>query len=432
MLPTSFSGLRFQVSGFLAALLLALSGCATTPTAYVEPAPLAAADRTKLNLQVYDATWQLVQNKYFDPAFRGVDWAALRLKYRPDAATATDDAELYRVLAHLCRELKESHLTPLPPLRTHEIKIARRMAVGMGWANLDGRQVVTELIPGGPADRAGVQPGWIVAGCEGRPLTNDPPRSPQPGRPVTYSFLDLKNEARDITFQPQLLKIDQLVSRELAGGYRYLRFDRFGPDSLHWLSEQLKEYRRSPGVVLDLRENPGGYVVACQLAVGEFFNHRVATGQFVQRNGKVKAAHDLSLLSARYPGKVVILTSGATGSAAEIFTHVLQFHGRATVVGQCTAGAVIVSRNYKLPGGGTLQVPVQDYRGLDGRRLEGYGVTPNISVARAGLADLRDGRDPELETALATLGVGPGRTGTLAAATLSSPIGVGARPIGLP
>ena len=427
-----FSRLRFQIPGFLSALLFALSGCATTPTAYVEPAPLAAADRTKLNLQIYDATWQLVHDKYFDPAFRGVDWAALRPKYRPEAATAADDAELYRVLAHLCRELKESHLSPLPPFRTHEIKIARRMAVGMGWAIIDGRSVVTELIPGGPADQAGVQPGWIVTGCEGRPLANDPPRSPQPGRPVTYGFLDLKSAPREITFQPQLLKIDQLVSRELAGGYRYLRFDRFGPDSLHWLSEQLKENRRSPGVVLDLRENPGGYVVACQLAVGEFFDHRVATGQFIQRNGKVKSGHNLSLLSARYPGKVVILTSGATGSAAEIFTHVLQFQGRATVVGQRTAGAVIVSHTYKLPGGGTLQVPVQDYRGLDGRRLEGYGVMPNISVARAGLADLRDGRDPDLETALATLAARSERPATLAAATGTPSPGIASRTIGLP
>jgi len=246
-------------------------------------------------------------------------------------------------------------------------------------------------------------------------LANGVPRSPQPGQPVTYSFLDRANAPRDITFEPQLLKFEQMASRELPGGYRYLRFDRFGSDTLHWLSTELKAHRQAPGVVLDLRENPGGYVVACRLAVGEFFTRRVATGQFIQRNGTVKEGHNLSLFSARYPGKVVILTSEATGSAAEIFTHVLQYHRRATVVGRRTAGAVIVSHNYRLPGDGTLQVPVQDYRALDGRRLEGRGVQPDITVGPAALADVRAGRDLDLETALATLDAPNG--GTLMAAS---------------
>lgn len=397
--------------------LLLVAGCASAPKAFVEPPPLARADRTTHNLQVYDAAWQLVRDKYFDPDMRGQDWAALGVQYRPAAAAATDDGELYRVLIGLCRELKESHLNPLPPRRTHENRIARRMAVGMVWTEIEGRQIVTQLVPGGPAAAAGVQPGWIVQACAGQPPTTVPPLSPRPGLPVTYRFLDLADAPRDITFQPDLLKFEQLVSRELPGGHRYLRFDRFDAHNLRWLSRQLKAHRHAPGVVLDLRHNPGGYLVAFQLAVGEFFNHRVTTGQFIRRNGQVKAGRNLSLLSARYPGKVVILTGTRTGSAAEIFSHVLQYHGRATVVGRRTAGAVIVSHHYRLPGGGTLQVPIQDYRGLDGRRLEGRGVRPDIGVPQAGLADLRAGRDRDLETALAALMARPFPPDTLATAS---------------
>lgn len=398
--PSSFA--LATVPALLFALAL-LSGCASAPTAYVEPAPLGASARTALNLQIHDATWQLVNDKYFDPKFRGVDWAALRTHYRSAAAAATDDAGLYLVLNRLCHELKESHLSPLPPQQTHEMRTARRMAVGMGWIALEGRQVVTDLVPGGPAEQAGVQAGWIVVSCEGRPLLDGPPISPQPGRPVTYGFLDLKNLPRNITFQPQLLRLTQLVSRELPGGHRYLRFDKFNRESVSWLSQQLKEHRDAPGIVLDLRENPGGYIYTFKLAVGEFFNRRVAMGQFIRRSGRISQAHGLPFFSARYPGRVVVLTSAATGSAAEIFAHVLQHKGRATIVGRRTAGAVIVSRSYPLPGGGTLQVPIQDYRGLDGRRLEGRGVLPDIGVPQPGLDDLRNGRDPDLETALAAL-----------------------------
>ena len=398
------SGLpRLLAPGSLLLALVFFAGCATAPSAYVEPAPLAASDRHALNVQVFDAVQKLVAEKHYDPKLHGVNWPALGAQYRPAAEAAANDAELYRVLGQMCGELHESHLNPLPPRRTHELKTASRMAVGMGWATIDRRQVITEVIPGGPASEAGVQTGWIVTSCEGHPLGDGPPLSPSQGRPITYGFLDLTNEARAITFQPQLLKFDQLVSRDLPNGYRYLRFDKFDAESLHWLSRELKAHRAAPGVVLDLRNNPGGYIYSASMAIGEFFPHRVDFGEVTKRNGTTKEAHGWPIFSAHYAGKVAILTSPATGSAAEIFSHVLQYERRATVIGRRTAGAVEISRMFNLPGGGTLQVPIQDYRGRDGRRLEGRGVLPDIAVAAPALADLRGGRDLDLETAITSL-----------------------------
>jgi carboxyl-terminal processing protease len=396
-------------------LPLAFSACSTAPRAYVEPPPLNAADRTALNLKVHDAVWQLVKDKHFDPNFRGVNWDDMRTKYRSAAAAAKDDAELYRVLDRLCSELHESHLVPLPPQRTFEIRTARRMAVGMGWMALEGRQVITEIIPGGPAAQAGVQPGWVLVACEGRPLTEAPPISPQPGRPVTYTFLDLKNELRTVTFEPELLPlVEQQVSEALPGGYRYLRFDKFDRQTLLWLNRELKAHRDAPGVVIDLRENPGGYIYTANLAIAQFFDHTVSTGSFVRRSGSVSEGHGWPLFSAKYRGRVAVLTGAATGSAAEIFAHVLQYEKRATIVGRRTAGAVIISRTYPLPGGGTLQLPIQDYRGRDGQRLEGRGVMPDVGVRPLGLADIRKGRDHDVETALTTLGVPASGTVTAA------------------
>ena len=416
-MPPPFPGFRYQTPGsnsiaviiIVGAIILAFSGCASPPRAYVEPAPLTASGRTALNLEVYDAVCRLVDGKYFDPEFRGVDWAAMGRLHRPAAAAATTDAELYHVLAGLCDELKESHLTPLPPRRVHEIRTSRRMAVGMGCIPLEGRLVVTDLIPGGPAEEAGVQPGWILVSCEGRPLAAGTRLLPAPGHPITYGFLDLANQARSITFQPELLQVAQLTSRELPGRLRYLRFDKFDRESLRWLSRELKTHRHAPGVVLDLRENAGGYMLAANLAIGEFFDRRVPTGHFIRRSGRTREGRGLPFFSAHYRGPLVVLTGPSTGSAAEIFAHVMQHHGRATVVGRPTAGAVIVSRTYPLPGGGRLQVPVQDYRGLDGLRLEGRGVTPDHAVETPSLDDLRAGRDPDLDQALALIGPEPGR-----------------------
>ena len=97
-----------------------------------------------------------------------------------------------------------------------------------------------------------------------------------------------------------------------------------------------------------------------------------------------------------------MLVDGATGSAAEIFAAVLQDHGRATVIGRRTAGAVLASWFYRLPDGGELQLSREDYVAPKGRRIEGAGVVPDIAVPRE-LADVRAGRDRDLEKAIEVL-----------------------------
>ena len=381
-------------------LLLLVAGCATVPTEYREPAPLSAEARTALNLRVHDRVWQLVNDNYFDEKFRGVDWLAIKLKYRAEAAAAPDDTALYRVLARLGGELKQSHLTALPPRTVHEQDTEHRAAIGLRWLNLEGQRVVTEIVPGGAAADAGVKAGWLIVSRDGQPINEREIFVGKLGQPVSFEFLDLADRPIAFTLEPRLLDFERRIARDLPGGSRYLRFDRFSMENLHWLSTELKAHRSAPGVVIDLRANSGGNTVASMMAMQEFFDRRVPTGQFVKRNGRVNETHSLALFAARYPGRVVILLGPGSASASEIFAHVLQHEKRATVVGRRSAGAVIVSRFYNLPGGGQLQVPIQDYIGRDGQRLEGRGVTPDLSVPAPTMADWRTGRDVDLDAAL--------------------------------
>lgn len=80
----------------------------------------------------------------------------------------------------------------------------------------------------------------------------------------------------------------------------------------------------------------------------------------------------------------------------------LQEHGRATIVGRKTAGAVLASWFHGLPDGGELQLSREDYVTPKGRRLESDGVEPDVKVART-VADVRAGRDADLAAALKVL-----------------------------
>lgn len=384
-------------------LIICAAGCASAPTEYRDPPPLAAPARTAQNLRVFERTWDLVNKKYFDAKFRGIDWPAKRERYRPEAIAAPDETTLYQVLNRLCTELNQSHLTALPPRRVHELRSEHRASVGFRWEQIDGRRVVSDVLPDSPAAAAGLEPGWLVITRDGAPVQESMGYTPKLGRPVTYGFIDARDEPRTLTLEPQLLNFDRLEQRALPEGVLYVRFDVFSRKSLSWLSEQLKAHASAPGVVIDLRHNSGGNLLALNVALAEFFPQPVTSGRMIKRSGRETESQSLGWLSARYSGRVAILTDRATASAAEIFSHVLQHHKRATVVGRLTAGAVIASRHYSLPDGGRLQVPVTDYVSLDGRRLEGRGVTPDLAIPPHTREDLRFSRDPDLEAAIRTM-----------------------------
>jgi carboxyl-terminal processing protease len=135
----------------------------------------------------------------------------------------------------------------------------------------------------------------------------------------------------------------------------------------------------------------------------QFFPHRINYGRFTSRDGEPTEKSGSSFIFATYPGPLVVLIDRPTASAAEIFAHVVQHYKRATIVGRRTAGWVLVSFNYGLSDGGRLQIPEKDYVGLDGQRLEGRGVTPDVVVPSPSLTDLRAGRDPDVEAALSLL-----------------------------
>jgi carboxyl-terminal processing protease len=200
-----------------------------------------------------------------------------------------------------------------------------------------------------------------------------------------------------------------LKTEELADGVIYLRFDGFDRQSRRWLSDQLKAHRNAPAVIVDLRNNLGGSAFSLEITLGEFFPRHVSWGQFSKRAGDWTDVDTWQWGSARYPGKVALLVSGLTASSGEILAHALQYHRRAVLVGRKTSGRVIGAAAFKLPDGGSVQVGAWDYHSLDGKQIDGVGVTPDVAVESpfGSYAELRAGFDADIAAALAALRTPP-------------------------
>lgn len=389
----------------IVAVALLLVGCVSTPAPRISLAGIPAEQtaRAQANLAVFERAWSLVADRHYDPRLGGIDWKAAGEKFGAQAVAAKGEAALYAALNAMLEPLDDSHTHAIAPVQVRERRTQQRARTGFGMTRLENRWVVNEVLPGSPAAEAGVQIGWVAVSRNGERLGERTRFSATEGERIEWVFLDAQDrEVRVAAVARTLSTAPRQEVRELEGGFVYLRFDEFdGPDR-RWLGRELAKRAAAPGVVIDLRRNPGGETFSLGITIGEFFSRGVDCGTFITRSGDRSVKRSWQLGSANYAGKVAVLVDGATGSAAEIFSAVLQDHRRATIVGRRTAGAVLASRFHRLPDGGELQLSREDYVAPRGRRIEGKGVDPDVKVART-LADLRAGRDADLEAALRIL-----------------------------
>ncbi len=383
-------------------------------------------------LAIYDAFAAQISAHYYDQSFGGFDWPKLRRHWRIEAAKSADDWHLYwDVMARLAQTFPVSHVSVEMPIAAAKRAkadggIQTQSPVSAPCPEPDGGMLLTsirrgkeigievgEVIPGSAAAKAGVAPGWLVLEYANKPAPS--------GRRIMTTLLRLtpdqigkwEGSGRDgfrnlavpdgskskVAFDVDCGRVRSAVEvRSLAGGVRYIRFDKFEAEPVQKVAEALRQAGPA-GVVIDLRFNSGGFPML-------LLNLLLPPGRPVYRTmdasglGVFKTEADGD--APPYAGPLAILTGPASASAAEVSTAVLKRLGRAIVIGRRTNGSVLGAPTFPLPDGGRVQVPVQDLIMLDGTRLEGAGVAPNL-VVLASSADLRAGRDTALLEALRTL-----------------------------
>ena len=384
-------------------VLSALAVLLAQPASAQAPSP----DRMRLNQRVFDRVWNEVRRTYYDPSLHGVDWEAARDRYRSRAAAANDDRALYRTLSAMLDLLDDDHAGVQPPasVRRQEMLRQRRAVIGFTLAREEGEIYRVEQVrSGSPADEAGIGLGWRLRSVDGQDW--GPDFDVVEGRPVTLNLIDEGGAERVAVVTPRVMEPVPAFSADRSRpGVLVLRAEGFEAGLGRWVAEQLRDLPAETDVVLDLRGNPGGRlmeveaVLACFLPRGEDWAHR--TG----RSGRVmmlRTESDCGGRSAPAVNDLAVLVDVSSRSAAELTPAALQQSRRAVVVGEKTAGAVLISQDTSLPGGGRLSLSRADLIMRDGRRLEKNGMLPDEVVARTA-EDRRAGRDPQLEAAIRLL-----------------------------
>lgn len=410
---------------------------------------LRAADKQQdMQDASFELVWSTLRDRYWDPTMGGRNWQSVHDGYRPLFDKAKTRSEREAVLAHMIHELPSSHLAIIPA-RLYRLPSGSRQAkqgskteaevdnsgsLGIQVIAIDNAFAVERVDPDGAAAKAGVHSGWTIQSVDGTPaaefLENAPPGSPEDreqfaqeildewlhgpqGSTISIAFRNTDGHAAIFHLVPQapsgeLVQFGNLPPehviiehRLLASGVGYIRLNLF-LDPVLVMSEierAIKEFRNAPGIVLDVRGNPGGLGIMAMGIAGWFVSKPgQRLGTMTSRDDN--SPFDINPRLQADRGRLAILVNHGSASTSEILAQGLQDLGRARIFGTRTAGAALPSDIVQLPNGDRFQYPEANYTSMKGRVLEGNGVEPDVKVLPT-LAALAQGADLPLEAAAA-------------------------------
>ncbi len=252
-----------------------------------------------------------------------------------------------------------------------------------------GTIIVFKVIEGSPASKAQVLVGDLVLSVDGRAVSGFQPRQVEEaiqGEVGTAVNLTMSRDGvrYELNLERVVLKTRSVRSRlmstpsgKLVGWITVEGMKEETGQELKEELESLRESGRPAGLILDLRDNMGGYVNAALSVCSEFLDSGLPVVEIASRDGsEIKA----TLAKEHDDSPLLVFVNGHTASSAEIVAACLADYERAVLVGQRTFGKGSVQSIHEFDSGGALKFTVARYKSPEGRAIDGTGLEPHVQL----------------------------------------------------
>ncbi len=281
--------------------------------------------------------------------------------------------------------------------------------LGIEIGEQDGYIKIITPIDDSPAQRAGILPGDLIIEIDGKPLRdmliNDAVNMMRGEVGTTIDIGVMREgepEPLKFTLTRDIIAVASVRHRELEPGYAYLRISQFKVNTGKEVRDALAEIRDATpdlkGMVLDLRNNPGGILQASVEVVDAF----ITEGKIVYtqgRNNETEMEFFADALDQSGGVPLVVLINAGTASAAEIVSGALQDHGRAVIMGTRSFGKGSVQSVIPIAENKAIKLTTSLYFTPEGRSIQAQGIVPDIEVEEA-LVTRATGRESYTEVDL--------------------------------
>jgi carboxyl-terminal processing protease len=251
-----------------------------------------------------------------------------------------------------------------------------------------------------PAARAGIQAGDLIIKLDDTPArdvtlgdTSDLLRG-EPGTSITLTIMrEGQIDPLEITVTREIIRARSARFRELEPGYGYIRIAQFATNTAPEVVDALEKLHAGDtplsGVILDLRNNPGGVLQSAVGVVDAF----IEEGLIVYTQGRVENADMRFEATPDDPSRkvpLVVLINSGSASASEIVAGALQDHGRAIIMGTPSFGKGSVQTVLPLTNDRAIKLTTSLYYTPDGRSIQAKGITPDIQIDRGQVTRIPD------------------------------------------
>ena len=258
--------------------------------------------------------------------------------------------------------------------------------IGITVGLKDGALTIIAPVDGTPGDKAGLKSGDVIVRVNDKStidMSIDDAVNLMRGAPKTKVELTIvrKGESKPLVFNivRDMIKIDSVKVRKIEGSdFAYVRVSSFDKNVTRNVLSELKQIGKINGIVLDLRNNPGG-ILDQAVDLSRLF---IKSGVIVTQKGRTKSENiEYKAKSAPYADiPVVVLINGGSASASEIVAGALQDHKRAVLIGEQTFGKGSVQTVMQIDKDEGLKLTTAKYYLPSGRTIQAVGVTPDIIV----------------------------------------------------
>ena len=256
--------------------------------------------------------------------------------------------------------------------------------VGIGVQYNSYNYTILRVFKDSPAEAVGLKAGDVIEKVDGEDIsgkTNDEIKSMVQGVEGTTVSITVLRDNKEETFDLTRGNVDTTVYAYKYDNTLVLEIMSFGSNTGNECIKYLDEYKDEDRLIIDLRNNTGGYETAVQEVAGIFLGKDKIVMHKVYSDNNIDT--DYTISNAYYDNfkNIVILTNGSTASASEVLTMALkEGHDNVTVVGEKTYGKGVMQSSYYLNDGSALKVTIAYWTSPDNNSINKTGISPDVEV----------------------------------------------------